>query len=74
MRITPAHAGTTEHCRFQKELQWDHPRTRGDYTSVRLRISFSVGSPPHTRGLLMMVNYDGDNEGITPAHAGTTLS
>ena len=49
-RITPAHAGTSRPRAVCRERQWDHPRTRGDKTTLpvfRLRM---VRDHPRTRG------------------------
>ena len=70
--ITPAHAGTTILELFHLQLNWDHPRTRGDYALHNVSCHVSWGSPPHTRGLPLYLDKDLKNLRITPAHAGTT--
>ena len=62
-RITPAHAGTT-----------DHPRSRGDYRYEYRFMPVRTGSPPLTRGLRFFLPCAIYQLRITPAHAGTTLS
>ena len=50
----------------------DHPRLRGEHSTVVLSIHFNYGSPPPTRGTLKNVGTDGNEHGITPAYAGNT--
>ena len=50
-RITPACAGSTAFKDFVYIVAEDHPRLRGEYTSVRTEgVSFQ-GSPPLARGV-----------------------
>ena len=72
--ITPAHAGKRQLHLSRHHVPLDHPRTRGEKSSMVLKTCPFAGSPPHTRGK------DGISEplhhccGITPAHAGKRLS
>ena len=50
----------------------DHPRTRGEYPINSFTDSGSLGSPPHTRGILKLAWSPYHRNGITPAHAGNT--
>ena len=50
--IIPAYAGTTYFFLYTRRWRWDHPRIRGDYAMVLLSVSPTLGSSPHTRGLL----------------------
>ena len=72
--ITPAHAGNTPVRSRYPKIRRDHPRTRGEYSFSRLPGQSSRGSPPHTRGILFFSSFFGPSPGITPAHAGNTLS
>ena len=74
LRITPAHAGTTLTLKPFTTMPRDHPRTRGDHHSMQIGFTPLHGSPPHTRGPLIAAIRDFRYQGITPAHAGTTLS
>ena len=71
--ITPACAGTT--CRLRESLPLfrDHPRLRGNNSSVILITSLILGSPPLAREQLASTVWDSVTSGITPACAGTTL-
>ena len=70
--ITPAHAGNTRHPFTPLSNPWDHPRTCGEYQSIYLLKKESLGSPPHMRGIPLIVLYSYFCLGITPAHAGNT--
>ena len=68
--ITPAHAGKSYLMDCESSDAEDHPRTRGEKSSITGILSPKLGSPPHTRGK----DTDHMNENIfmriTPAHAG----
>ena len=70
--ITPAHAGTTCSVAVRDEIDWDHPRSRGDNTARSGKPTSSTGSPPLTRGQLKIARHKKGDNRITPAHAGTT--
>ena len=72
--ITPAHAGNTIGSYLSQYLAKDHPRTRGEYIDMYKVALEDVGSPPHTRGILVAQRYRWRRDGITPAHAGNTAS
>ena len=72
-RITPAHAGNTAHDVRFFQSQWDHPRTRGEYSGMIFSARLVLGSPPHTRGILLGKGGGTQTYGITPAHAGNTI-
>ena len=72
--ITPAHAGNTCCSALPLAQGWDHPRTRGEYIDMYKVALEVVGSPPHTRGILVAQRYRWRRDGITPAHAGNTSS
>ena len=72
--IIPARAGFTRmHSRVGHGL-WDHPRTRGVYSTGRLALRRLIGSSPHARGLLHNLAFDGSFIGIIPARAGFTAN
>ena len=53
-RITPAYAGNTSaSCNF-RDFDRDHPRLRGEHYSTYYLICDNGGSPPPTRGTLMI--------------------
>ncbi len=73
-RITPAHAGKTcLHPPFRHSV-WDHPRACGENIVGAFVLAQALGSPPRMRGKLFFVQYFLEFVGITPAHAGKTLS
>ena len=74
LRIIPAHAGFTALAQDHQILRADHPRTRGVYVMGYMSHPLSVGSSPHTRGLLRDGLLPEDRRGIIPAHAGFTMS
>ena len=73
LRITPAHAGTTLCVQDERHLAEDHPRSRGDHSTMRASIGSMPGSPPLTRGPRVASLHQLGRVRITPAHAGTTL-
>ena len=69
-RITPACAGRSNCILRLNAICEDHPRVRGEKSSVRVKNRSKSGSPPRVRGEAEKVEncrYDG---GITPACAG----
>ena len=72
--ITPAHAGTTFSRLHSELVNQDHPRSRGDNVKTRDDPSENPGSPPLTRGQQRIRHSEAVCEGITPAHAGTTIN
>ena len=51
VRIIPARAGFTISLPLSAWVRWDHPRSRGVYSSVRLQDISTTGSSPLARGL-----------------------
>ena len=73
-RITPAHAGKTRSRPGRQERQQDHPRACGkDGYSTYLH-SGPLGSPPRMRERRILGIIGDKSIGITPAHAGKTIS
>ena len=68
--ITPAHAGKRNSGNSIPRHGRDHPRTRGEKPSSRQYARADLGSPPHTRGKVMIFSSLIVVIGITPAHAG----
>ena len=73
VRITPAYAGNTKQWGNTAKVGRDHPRLRGEYSTNEVGDTLTVGSPPPTRGILLIVEYSPVRFGITPAYAGNTL-
>ena len=71
--IIPAYAGSTyPACRSLSQRR-DHPRIRGEHSSV-MRVGLGhKGSSPHTRGALAAARMSPHAAGIIPAYAGSTL-
>ena len=74
VRITPAHVGKRRLPDVQKHKARDHPRTRGEKLSLQLLSAASLGSPPRMRGKDDLLAAPRLGGGITPAHAGKSLS
>ena len=73
LRITPAHAGTT-YMRICLMADYeDHPRSCGNHENKFKLVTNIVGSPPLMREPPRRVTSTCSKDGITPAHAGTTL-
>ena len=70
LRITPALAGKSRIQRHLSPTGGDHPRTRGEKTSVESVSTHIVGSPPHSRGKAISGEKADEILGITPALAG----
>ena len=71
--ITPAYAGNTAIHAMAQDGEKDHPRLRGEhYKSYRTPYRL-LGSPPPTRGTLLIVEFSPVRSGITPAYAGNTF-
>ena len=71
-RFTPAHAGNTESVPAMFLQAQVHPRSRGEYALVLQLNPFSQGSPPLTRGILIINTNTNTRIRFTPAHAGNT--
>ena len=72
--ITPAYAGNTYVENFLKGMTGDHPRLRGEHNAASPKDLAKIGSPPPTRGTLLIVESLPMRPGITPAYAGNTVS
>ncbi len=70
--ITPAYAGNTHSNDDVFSKVEDHPRIRGEHLRPRTLKSLQRGSPPHTRGTLMLSTRLMLMPRITPAYAGNT--
>jgi len=71
-RITPAYAGSTPPSPAAQSAAEDHPRVRGEHSSVRKPPGESPGSPPRTRGARLTPADQTVRSRITPAYAGST--
>ena len=72
--ITPAHAGKSWTYAPLPSFFGDPPRTRGEKRGDLHRDADAPGSPPHTRGKVLVELDDGIFHRITPAHAGKRLN
>ena len=71
-RFTPAYAGNTSTLtRIPRKTQV-HPRIRGEYSTSRILLMSSAGSPPHTRGIQLLNVMHNPLLWFTPAYAGNT--
>ena len=70
--FTPAYAGNTPNFPNAAIFHQVHPRIRGEYTDIAGHRGSQMGSPPHTRGILLrgMCHYPRGR--FTPAYAGNT--
>ena len=73
LRITPACAGKTKALAGVDRHVEDHPRMRGEDTTLKKFEYPSIGSPPHARGRQLREPRFRHFTGITPACAGKTL-
>ena len=71
-RIIPAYAGSTRALNPGGVFSADHPRIRGEHTSLWADRDFVSGSSPHTRGAPQMFEDPDLPPGIIPAYAGST--
>ena len=74
VRITPAHAGKSFLTLLPSLKEKDHPRPCGEKLSHQSITSSGVGSPPPMRGKGDARLETTDDLGITPAHAGKSMS
>ena len=68
--ITPAHAGKSSCSPPPAAVPSNHPRTRGEKLFFFEKAISLRGSPPHTRGKVLLLPVWLLLRGITPAHAG----
>ena len=73
VRITPAYAGKRRCPRFRPGKIRDHPRTCGEKVVWSAPLYEQMGSPPHMRGKVLILDDVPGVVGITPAHAGKSL-
>ena len=71
--LIPAHAGSTPFVRRGILQRWAHPRSRGEHSRGQPCCSSTRGSSPLTRGAPDNVGPCGAQEGLIPAHAGSTV-
>ena len=71
-RLTPAHTGNTEDKTIFKGYPRTHPRTHGEYDGSFTIFNPTGDSPPHTRGILLVMYLFGLMSRLTPAHTGNT--
>ena len=72
-RIIPAYAGSTRSLTPPSPAAADHPRIRGEHSTVPIALIATAGSSPHTRGALAGFDADRRAQRIIPAYAGSTL-
>ena len=72
--ITPAYAGSTVGLVGASARPTDHPRVRGEHASHAIRAAHGCGSPPRTRGALLLRRERLGRLRITPAYAGSTIA
>ena len=72
LRLTPAYAGNTLYATVRQTGPGAHPRIRGEYGLSHFYHLWSVGSPPHTRGILISLQIQIPACRLTPAYAGNT--
>ena len=72
-RFTPAYAGNTMRSSELMQRTRVHPRIRGEYRKREDPRKNGRGSPPHTRGIQLLLRPDMVVVGFTPAYAGNTL-
>ena len=70
--ITPAYAGNTFTNTSRPYPFGDHPRLRGEHQKSRKILDIKRGSPPPTRGTLIVYLNTYFTFRITPAYAGNT--
>ena len=73
-RIIPALAGNTHISHDSRELQTDHPRSRGEYSVRFPRAHAGRGSSPLSRGILGLPPENSGLGRIIPALAGNTVA
>ena len=72
--ITPAHAGKSCCGKHKAMHVWDHPRACGEKPGRSGHAHNRRGSPPRMRGKALKILSSYDKRGITPAHAGKSIS
>ena len=72
--IIPACAGSTARFFRSSMNTWDHPRMRGEHSTLISTARSNRGSSPHTRGARRAPNRRYQTVRIIPAYAGSTTS
>ena len=70
--IIPAYAGSTTSSPPRAVGHGDHPRIRGEHDDSDQYSIDGLGSSPHTRGALQLIDLGVVRAGIIPAYAGST--
>ncbi len=70
--IIPARAGSTKPTPSTPRCRSDHPRSRGEHTTVTTCERWDTGSSPLARGARDLGDQVGNGDGIIPARAGST--
>ena len=73
-RIIPAYAGSTAISVWAVLTASDHPRIRGEHALRATETGPLLGSSPHTRGALRVLDGLAFEQGIIPAYAGSTTT
>ena len=73
VRITPAYAGKRQRSQCLTIWRKDHPRVRGEKSSLHKLTIICKGSPPRTRGKALQVYISTSWYRITPAYAGKSV-
>ena len=73
-RIIPAYAGSTRRGASPDPSGTDHPRIRGEHSTVKPSLRGLTGSSPHTRGARRHWRPRRTRLRIIPAYAGSTRS
>ena len=74
MGITPAYAGKSDTTPTRYLTAKDHPRVCGEKPDAECPHHDAEGSPPHMRGKARGARFSDVVSGITPAHAGKSLT
>ncbi len=70
--IIPACAGNTGIRSIVRRITRDHPRMRGEHSTLKVFLDAILGSSPHARGTPTIRPLAGKGDGIIPACAGNT--
>ena len=72
--IIPAYAGSTFMPMPRADMDWDHPRIRGEHGALWTPNRDQPGSSPHTRGAHVAERPPIPPDRIIPAYAGSTYA
>ena len=70
--ITPSYEGNTNNIVIDCFFIGDHPLIRGEYRALPWHVPGRLGSPPHTRGILIALVVSVVVLRITPSYEGNT--